>query len=183
MAAAGGGAGLKRDLTAEERALWRRIQRSVRPRPGQTIPDAEEAAHTVAPGPALKAEAKAGLVKHAPPGRSAAPANRGAEKRVRRGRLEIAAKLDLHGCTQARARRALHEFLHRQREEGAAVVLVVTGRGMRPDAEGERRPGVLRTRLPEWLGEPEVRPWVSGYATAHAQHGGEGAYYVFLRRR
>lgn len=183
MAACVGGAGLKRSLTDEERALWRRIQRSVRPRPGQTVLDEPEPA----PGPAAappppRNPAPAPPAKPVAPRKPAAPADRGGEKRVRRGRLDIAAKLDLHGCSQARAKRALGDFLQRQCEEGAGVVLVVTGRGMRMDAEGERRPGVLRMRLPEWLREPEMRPWVSGYAVAHAQHGGEGAYYVFLRR-
>lgn len=101
---------------------------------------------------------------------------------MRRGKLEISAKLDLHGYSQEKARAALGVFLQHSAEEGARVVLVVTGRGMRPGADGERKPGVLRQRLPEWLAEPALRPLISGYAVAHATHGGEGAYYVFLRR-
>lgn len=188
MAASGGGPGLKRSLSAEERALWRRIQRSVRPRPGQSFSQEEEESTSVSHNPKAAANpdfrdiAQAPPPKPAAPRKPAVPADRGGEKRVRRGRLDIAAKLDLHGCTEARARRTLCDFLHRQCEEGAGVVLVVTGRGMRPDAEGERRPGVLRTRLPEWLRDQDLRSLVSGYAVAHAQHGGEGAFYVFLRR-
>jgi DNA-nicking Smr family endonuclease len=40
----------------------------------------------------------------------------------------------------------------------------------------------LKRRLPEWLAERDLRPLVSGFAQAHRAHGGEGAYYVFLKR-
>lgn len=185
MAAAGGGPGLKRGLTAEERALWRRVQRSVRPRPGmQPLPPEPPAPTAAAPAaPVVQRSAPPSCQPtRQPAAGAAAPADRGGEKRVRRGRLDIAAKLDLHGCTQERAHRAVQSFLHRNAAEGAGVVLVVTGQGMRLSPDGERRPGVLRARLPEWLAEPGLRPVVCGYASAHAQHGGEGAFYVFLRR-
>ena len=41
---------------------------------------------------------------------------------------------------------------------------------------------ILRRKLPEWLGNPEFRQWVSGYAAAHLRHGGGGAFYVTMRR-
>ncbi len=107
---------------------------------------------------------------------AAPPANRGAEKRVRRGKLEIGATLDLHGHTQETARSTLVRFLQAARKRGDRTVIVVTGVGR---AGG----GVLRQRLPEWLGEGELRGVVSGFAQAHRTHGGAGAYYVFLKMR
>jgi len=43
--------------------------------------------------------------------------------------------------------------------------------------------GVLRRRLPEWLRDPDIAPMTTGYASAHRRHGGDGAWYVFLRQR
>ena len=40
---------------------------------------------------------------------------------------------------------------------------------------------VLRARLFDWIADPDLRPFVAGYARAHPRHGGEGATYIFLR--
>jgi DNA-nicking Smr family endonuclease len=101
--------------------------------------------------------------------------NRGAEKRVRRGQLDIGATLDLHGHTQDTGRAALGRFIKRAHARGDGVVIVVTG-------VGRGGAGVLKRMLPEWLADPALRALVSGFAQAHRTHGGAGAYYVFLRR-
>jgi DNA-nicking Smr family endonuclease len=169
-------------LSAEEAALWARVARSVRPLsiartpPPPHIHHAREAAERRDSWQARSRSAP-------PPQRSAgAPAERGGERRVRRGKLEIDATLDLHGLTQDRARAALKSFLARAQGEGARAVVVVTGKGGRLQS-GEAAPGVLKRRLPDWLAAAELRPLVAGYAAAHARHGGGGAFYVFLRRR
>lgn len=85
-------------------------------------------------------------------------------------------RLDLHGHTQDRAQAALQRFLLDAQARGERVVLVITGKGR--DGGG----GVLKRRLPEWLGARQIRPIVAGRAEAHARHGGAGAVYVFLKR-
>jgi DNA-nicking Smr family endonuclease len=101
--------------------------------------------------------------------------NVSAEKRVRRGDVEIGATLDLHGHTQDSALSALSRFLHRAQNRGDRAVIVVTGVGR----GGE---GVLKRMFPNWLAAKEIRPIVAGYAPAHRSHGGAGAFYVFLKR-
>jgi DNA-nicking Smr family endonuclease len=93
-----------------------------------------------------------------------------------RGRDEIAGRLDLHGLDQDRARQALHDFLLRAYADGARAVLVITGKGRMGD-------GVLRRRAPEWLADPALRPIVAGLAQADRHHGGEGAFYIALKRK
>jgi DNA-nicking Smr family endonuclease len=162
----------KPPLSAEDEALWRRITDSVKPL--RSRPQA------LAIGPAQPAPSRHRATSHRtipPPVKPAAPvADRGGEKRVRRGRVEIWGSLDLHGFTQDQARAALIGFLHRARADGGRVVIVVTGKGR----GGEM--GVLKARTPDWLSAPDLRPLVSGMAPAHAKHGGAGALYVFLRR-
>lgn len=165
----------RRALTPEESALWRKVARSASPLPGKSLPP-EEAAPVQAPTKPVVSHAPVSLKKPTPQRHHPGPLeDRGGEKRVRRGRLEIAAKLDLHGHTQDSARAALRDFLGYWRGEGASVVLVVTGKGR----AGEE--GVLKRRVPDWLGG-ELRPLLSGFAEAHRRHGGSGAIYVFLKR-
>jgi len=99
------------------------------------------------------------------------------KQRLARGRIEIDARLDLHGRTQSEAHAALLRFLRRAQHDGSRTVLVITGKGT---AEGGR--GVLNRQVPLWLTMPEFRGYVLGIETAHAVHGGEGALYVRLRR-
>jgi len=165
----------RRELSTEEKRLWRRVAESVRTRKPLPAP-----LEPTPPGEALKA-APAPKRTSAPPVQaravtSHAPlADRAGEKRVRRGRVEIGATLDLHGHTQASARQVLFSFLQSAHARGERAVIVVTGVGR----GGE---GVLRRCLPDWLGERDVRGVISGYAQAHRSHGGAGAYYVFLKR-
>lgn len=160
---------MRRPLTPAEAALWRRVARHAKPLPGKSLPAAE----AEAPQPALKKAKAAAPKAHAPakPRKSAPPADRGGERRVQRGQIEIAARLDLHGHTQDSARAALSAFITSQAATGACVVLVITGKS-----------GVLRQRLPGWLDLPDFRARLAGFAQAHRTHGGAGAWYVFLKK-
>lgn len=164
----------KRELSGEEKKLWRRVASTVKTRrqlPAEPEHDeppplpAKRVSHQTEPHRAVAAKKPS-----VPP-----PANRGGEKRVRRGKLEIGGSLDLHGHTQESGRAALSRFLRSAQRRGDRTVIVVTGVGR----GGE---GVLKRRLPEWLSESDLRALVTGYAPAHRSHGGAGAFYVFVRR-
>lgn len=189
-----------RPLRPEEREIWGKVARTVKPIAApHAAPDAQQPEPRSAPSRAtLQGEASRETFSHmldprAPvPERTRTPAERDGEKKVRRGRLEVEARFDLHGHTEASGRRALLNFLHRSRDRGAKTVLVITGKGaslralderrFEPwDPDGPRLPGVLKRALPRWMGEPDFAAIVSGYAGAHARHGGAGAYYVMLR--
>ncbi len=162
----------RRELSGEERKLWRRVASTVKPRRKLEPEDDHDAGREKpafrppAPAPPPRAQP---IVKKASP-----PQARDREKRVRRGKVEIGASLDLHGHTQASGRMALIRFVHAAAARGDKTVIVITGVGRGGD-------GVLKRRLPEWLAEQELRTLVSGFAQAHRTHGGAGAFYVFLR--
>jgi DNA-nicking Smr family endonuclease len=158
---------MRRALTSVEAALWRRVCESTKPLPGATMPPVVEAPPTPKPVPRTQ---PAQRISHSPQSKPGMLADRGGEKRPRRGKLDIDAVFDLHGYTQDRARAALVGFLDRSRANDARVVLVITGKS-----------GVLRQRLPDWLAGPDLRPQLAGFAQAHRRHGGEGAWYVFLK--
>ncbi|MGF1461749.1 MAG: Smr/MutS family protein [Maricaulaceae bacterium] len=176
---------MSRRLTPQDQALWSKIAKTIRPLPGKSPPPAAEPL----PGPKDATSDTHHFKRFSAPAPKAAdslgaPADRGSERRLRRGRVEIDAKLDLHGLTQAEAKAALAHMLWRARRSGGQCVLVITGKGSKAQARefGEPQRGVLREKLPQWLAEPEFRALVSGYAQAHQRHGGGGAFYVLLRR-
>lgn len=103
--------------------------------------------------------------------------DRRSDRRLRRGDMEIEARLDLHGHTRDAAYEMLCRFIAGQAGQGRRCVLVITGKGR---GEG---PGVLRAALPGWLGAPPLRDDVLRFYPAQPRDGGEGAFYILLRRR
>jgi DNA-nicking Smr family endonuclease len=106
-------------------------------------------------------------------------------QKLGRGRVPIDGTLDLHGMRQDEAFAALYRFLSVRAGRGDRTILVITGKGLKklngdPTSIVER--GVLRTMLPIWLNSPELRPLVAGWDQSAQGHGGEGAWYVRLRR-
>jgi DNA-nicking Smr family endonuclease len=98
-------------------------------------------------------------------------------ERLKRGLHKVEARLDMHGMTQAEAHRALGAFIGQSRDAGYRCVLVITGRGLGPNG-----PGILKSAVPRWLQEPELRRHVLAMAPAQPRHGGGGAAYLLLRR-
>ena len=93
-------------------------------------------------------------------------------KKIKKGKVFIDAKLDLHGMTQAEAYVALRNFIYSASSRGRRYTLIITGKGS----------GILQTALPRWLELAEIKPYVSWFQVADIQHGGSGAFYVVLRK-
>lgn len=104
--------------------------------------------------------------------------------KLRRGRMEPEARLDLHGMTSERAHAALTSFILTAYSCDLRLVLVITGKGRGDEAAiGPVRHGILRHSLPHWLAGPPLTGLILQVAPAHQRHGGAGAFYVYLRRR
>jgi len=106
-------------------------------------------------------------------------------QKLGRGRVPIDGTLDLHGMRQDEAFASLTRYLTSRASRGDRTILVITGKGLKkvngdPTTIVER--GVLRTMLPIWLNSPELRPLVAGWDQSAQHHGGEGAWYVRLKR-
>lgn len=179
----------RRALSAEERVLWDAVAHSTKPlrkRPRLTkiaSPVADEEiqkpAAKAAPAKSRAETTPAKRAKPEPP--PLASLGRRERSQLSRGIKDIDARLDLHGMTQARAHRALLNFVQRASDDGLSFVLIITGKGRTVGPESER--GILRRQVPEWLGLPEFRSCVVGFEEAHIGHGGGGALYVRVRRR
>jgi DNA-nicking Smr family endonuclease len=164
----------RRETSAEERALFARAFIESRPLKIEAKTKAKASKPAAKPSAARAPETSlpsgGGLDGHT-------------AERLRRGRLEPEARLDLHGQTESVAHRALLAFLKSAHARKLRLVLVVTGKGARAAAgdHGASR-GVLRTAVPRWLKEPQFANLVAASAASHSRHGGEGALYVYLKK-
>jgi DNA-nicking Smr family endonuclease len=104
--------------------------------------------------------------------------------RMKRGKLSPEGKIDLHGMTLEQAHPALNRFVMSAHGAGKRLVLVVTGKGKSGRDTGPipLRKGVLKHQVPQWLTMPPLGQIVMQVTPAHISHGGDGAYYVYLRR-
>jgi DNA-nicking Smr family endonuclease len=122
-----------------------------------------------------------------PVGRPEAGLDRRTAERLRRGARAPDARIDLHGMSAERAHGACMRFLGEAMGRGDRVVLVITGKGRRDAAGADRQSGrgggVLRQSLPGWLRASPLGASIIGIYEAHRRHGGEGAFYVYLKRR
>ena len=107
--------------------------------------------------------------------------------KLKKGKVEIDYKLDLHGLTQIEAKKALEEAILGAWKNRLRLILVITGKGLRQSKSnglnGNGATGILRRAVPGWLKETPLSNFVLAFSSAQQTHGGTGAFYVLLRRQ
>lgn len=101
----------------------------------------------------------------------------GVYRKLKQGRYEAEARLDLHRMTVKHARREVFEFFQESLEHGLRSVIIIHGKGenrVEMDASG-----VLKAFVNHWLRELDM---VQAFHSAQPRHGGTGAVYVLLRK-
>ncbi len=191
-----------RNVTDEEQELWRHVTRLATPLNKSTVhklPSEQKASRPKAkPNPARPIDTF-DLGQHAPrPTTRHDPApqitdqvrnapvrmDRKAFGKMKQGKLVPEGRIDLHGMTLSQAHPTLTRFILASHAQGKRLVLVITGKGKSVQDDGPipMRRGVLRHQVPSWLSSPPLGAVVLQVAQANIKHGGEGAYYVYLRR-
>ncbi len=106
-------------------------------------------------------------------------------KRLKRGAISIEAKLDLHGLRQNEAYNALCNFINDCYSKNYRTILIITGKGMggnNLEYQNMGNRGILRKMLPIWLESANFSTMISGWQISARKHGGDGAYYVRLKK-
>jgi DNA-nicking Smr family endonuclease len=181
----------KRGRSDDDEALWEKVVEKAAPLKGR----ARAAGNPAPPAPKVKPAAMRSQAPHpfipSPPPKPShiprvEPLDRQTSRQLDKGRIEVEARLDLHGLRQRGAHAQLRRFLKTAQARGLRHVLVITGKGADQAAsksfyeEDER--GVLRNAVPQWLAEPEFAAQVVSFSPAPRRLGGDGALYVRLRR-
>lgn len=98
--------------------------------------------------------------------------------KLKRGQLPIEGILDLHGMTLDKAHTRCISFLKGAQINGYRCVLIITGKGR----FSKDKVGVIKKHFPEWMYESPLSKIVLSFAPAQIKDGGEGAFYVLLRK-
>jgi DNA-nicking Smr family endonuclease len=172
----------RRNLTDEEQSLWNRVAQKVKP-----LPKDQKRITSEPPSPYRPLRKKPAFSLPAEEHSSSKSQHSQTNHRIQRVRkVEIEARLDLHGLTFEQARLRLAKFLIKAQENRYLWVLVITGKGKQrlvTEDYNETPPRrTLRDHVPRWLEEPFLHTVVSAYTTAKPQDGGSGALYVRLKR-
>ncbi|KAA6405639.1 hypothetical protein DPQ22_03775 [Candidatus Tokpelaia sp.] len=182
-------------LSGPDREIWAQVARNVRPlrrqsppgktalsHKGKTVPVTTGSTAVMPPPgrpagkmlrrrgePALKSSAGAkGLLRGF---------ERNLYRRLAQGRQAVDAKIDLHGYTQAQAYKALLHFVQQMQRCRFRHILIITGKG-----KTCQNGGILQKQVPHWLVTAPFRLYIAAIEQAAGRHGGEGAFYVRLRR-
>lgn len=185
----------KSGTSDEDRALWQHVTKSVRayekprssgekPRSGDDKKPAATKKTAIKKSAAPKEPPATSPARRAAPAVTVTPAPRkpldddGTAQSLRRKKWAIDKTLDLHGMTQAAAHQALLRFIAAAERLEKRTLLVITGKGSRL-AGG----GVLRRLLPLWVEEAPLRAKVLAITPARLEDGGDGAFYIRLRKK
>ncbi|MGY6038228.1 DNA endonuclease SmrA [Aeromonas sp. AE23HZ002T15] len=98
----------------------------------------------------------------------------GVYKKLRLGKYELQASLDLHQKTLNEARTALVQFIADCEVRDIRCLLILHGKGERSTPRA-----MLKSHVSAWL--PQL-PAVMAMHSAERRHGGSGALYVLLRK-
>lgn len=101
----------------------------------------------------------------------------GVFRKLKQGRYEAEATLDLHCMTTEVARREVFEFIEEVYQLGLRSVLMIHGKG--GSKLEKERSSILKGCVDYWLRQLEI---VQAFHSAQPRHGGTGAVYVLLRK-
>ncbi|WPX96491.1 Smr/MutS family protein [Candidatus Bandiella euplotis] len=97
---------------------------------------------------------------------------------ISKGNYKIDSSIDLHGHTKELAYHQLMTFL----EDGCArkyrLLLVITGKGN----SSPQNYSVLKNSIMDWLTMSRFNEYILCISYAHYKHGGDGAFYIVLKR-
>jgi len=96
-------------------------------------------------------------------------------RELKRGKISIENRLDLHGQTVEQAHQSYLRFINHCRQAGQYSVLIIHGQGYRSAGAIP----VLKQQTDFWLRQHDA---VLAYCSALPRDGGKGAVYVLLRK-
>ena len=96
--------------------------------------------------------------------------------------------IDLHGHSLDEANIKIKNFIEKAYDDGVEKVVIITGKGIHSKNEKDpfvsKKLGILKYSVPDFIKKNvELSVLIKSLSPASIQDGGEGAFYVFLRKK
>ncbi len=103
-------------------------------------------------------------------------------KKIKNGKITIDGRLDLHGFSLVEAEDRLKVFVGHSLRRRMRFLLIITGKGSnsKPNIHGKTQ--TIKSEIKNWLSDSFYADKVQYISKALDRHGGEGAYYFFLKK-
>ena len=110
-------------------------------------------------------------------------------KDLKRGKVKIDRKIDLHGYSLEQAYKKFKSEVKNNYHKNKRCLLVITGKGVRKKHENKdiSTPklfyGKIKNSILDWINENDLKELILTYQDAGSEHGGDGAIFVYLRKK
>jgi DNA-nicking Smr family endonuclease len=100
----------------------------------------------------------------------------------------VTKSIDLHGYTLEEANNSIQDFINKSYEDNINKLIVVTGKGLH--SNNEKNPyvskelSILKYSIPEFIKKNvDLVKKISEIKSANIEDGGDGAFYIYLKRK
>ena len=110
-------------------------------------------------------------------------------KELKRGKINIDRRIDLHGYGLAEAHEKFINEVKKNYNKNKRCLLIITGKGVHKKTENEQDTnpklfyGKIKNSIISWINEDNLKKYIFTYQDAGFEHGGDGALFVYLRKK
>ena len=110
------------------------------------------------------------------------------KKGIKKGSFHIDKKIDFHGKSLLESEEQFNNIIIESYNSGQRCLLFVTGKGLfkSKNYEESYKPklyhGIIRASFIEWARSKKFSKYILSFEQASIEHGGDGAFYVYLRK-
>tara|TARA_B100000579_G_scaffold399256_1_gene380083 strand:+ start:61 stop:603 length:543 start_codon:yes stop_codon:yes gene_type:complete len=110
------------------------------------------------------------------------------KKGIKKGSFHIDKKIDFHGKSLLESEEQFKNTITESYNSRQRCLLFVTGKGLfkSKNYEENHKPklyhGIIRASFVEWARSKKFSKYILSFEQASIEHGGDGAFYVYLRK-
>ena len=107
---------------------------------------------------------------------------------LKRGKIKIDRRVDLHGYSLLDACEKFKNEIIKNYNSNKRCLLIITGKGnhvanQKKDQDPKLFHGKIKNSIISWINQEDLKNYILTYQVAGIEHGGDGAIFVYLRKK